>query len=326
MKKNIFVLSTICFFCISAIISSVVRASDHADPLFNNDPERSIAGLFVFPKEDNLVIVLNFHPGLPPLSTKTKFHDLDDMTYQVHFDLRTPISFSDEQFNQRFGGKLLRPTVINKDASLIYQLDNELNLVKLETTGLLKNAKITNKFIGYRDDPFIFPKFSGKNVVSLVVEISLSSFPAEQKDFVVWGGAYDDDGDKIDHVGRSNRTMQPRLNFLNELEPKDHLAKITQRHNDPNFIQKIIMKKLAPLFAIRDYDMFPDVMIYSNRFPAAFPNGRQLTDDVAAITCKTGDCLLWELSFGDVHVEDWPRKTTNDKDFLSEFPYLAEPW
>jgi hypothetical protein len=64
-------------------------------------------------------------------------------------------------------------------------------------------------------------------------------------------------------------------------------------------------------------------MIYTNRFPPGFPNGRLLPDDVAALTCATGDCILQELSF----VEGgWPRATVNDKPFLDDWPYLAEPW
>ncbi len=64
-------------------------------------------------------------------------------------------------------------------------------------------------------------------------------------------------------------------------------------------------------------------MIFTTRFPPGYPNGRMLTDDVNAITCTTGDCLLQELSF----IEgDWPRATVNDKPFLADGPYLAEPW
>lgn len=69
--------------------------------------------------------------------------------------------------------------------------------------------------------------------------------------------------------------------------------------------------------------MAPDVMIFTTRFPPGYPNGRQLGDDVNAITCTTGDCLLQELSF----VEGgWPRAVVNDKPFLPDFPYLAEPF
>ncbi len=70
-------------------------------------------------------------------------------------------------------------------------------------------------------------------------------------------------------------------------------------------------------------DLHSDVMIFTTRFPPGYPNGRMLTDDVNAITCTTGDCLLQELSF----IEgDWPRATVNDKPFLADGPYLAEPW
>jgi hypothetical protein len=76
-------------------------------------------------------------------------------------------------------------------------------------------------------------------------------------------------------------------------------------------------------FAYREWDFVPDVMIYTNRFPVGFPNGRLLTDDVAAILAQHGDTLLYELSH---HNGQWPRTTKNDKAFRDEFPYLAAPW
>ena len=80
---------------------------------------------------------------------------------------------------------------------------------------------------------------------------------------------------------------------------------------------------IQPTFQIRKYDLVPDVMIYADRFPAGYPNGRLLTDDVVAQTCAFGDCLLQEISY----IEGgWPRATTNDRPFLDDWPYLAEPW
>lgn len=77
------------------------------------------------------------------------------------------------------------------------------------------------------------------------------------------------------------------------------------------------------LVQIRKYDVVPDVMIYTNRFPPQFPNGRQLLDDVAALTCAAGDCILQELAF----IEGgWPRALVNDKPFLADWPFLAEPY
>lgn len=64
-------------------------------------------------------------------------------------------------------------------------------------------------------------------------------------------------------------------------------------------------------------------MIYTDRFPVGYPNGRVLTDDVVAQTCATGDCLLQEISY----IEGgYPRATENDKRFLDDWPYLADPW
>jgi hypothetical protein len=79
-----------------------------------------------------------------------------------------------------------------------------------------------------------------------------------------------------------------------------------------------------PLFKIRPYDDFPDVMIYTKQYPIGFPNGRKLTDDVAALTCDRGDCALVEGAY--IDSPQYPRATVNDKPFLKEFPYLAEPW
>jgi len=37
-------------------------------------------------------------------------------------------------------------------------------------------------------------------------------------------------------------------------------------------------------------------MVYSDQFNVGFPNGRRLTDDVAALLARNGDTLLLELS------------------------------
>lgn len=305
------------------------HASDHADPLtmmFKPDPEKGISGLFVFPDGDNLVVIFNIHPGLSPLHDD--HYDLGNMEkyqYTVHFDLESKVNFNNEQFNVRYGGDINEPGKIKSTASFTYKITNDGKQGGFTTAGALEGAKGVTTHVGIHDDPFIFPRFFGKNVVATVTKIPMSSFPAGQENFIVWGGVYKGKK-KQDHVGRSNRTMQPRLDFLNKLEPHKHLAEIRDRYDDPGFFSRIIMMAAQPLFAIRDYDKFPDVIIYNTRRPLGFPNGRRLTDDVAKLTCEYGDCLLWELSYGDVQIDDWPRKTTNDKPFSSTFPYLASPW
>ena len=142
-------------------------------------------------------------------------------------------------------------------------------------------------------------------------------------------------GEQIDLVGRSNRTQLGRLDFLNTLPPDEHVAAVEKRLAGGNRVQKVLahlMEHLMPVSAlqglyqyvlqVRDYDVFPDVLIYSDSRAPGFPNGRRLEDDVAGLTCAQGDCVLQEVAF----IEGgWPRKTVNDKPFAAEFPYLAPP-
>ena len=58
----------------------------------------------------------------------------------------------------------------------------------------------------------------------------------------------------------------------------------------------------------------PDVVIYNTALPAAFPNGRELVDDVVDLV---GDPR--------VLMNDQPFPTANDVAFLTSFPYLAAP-
>lgn len=314
-------LKTLYILVVLSLTSPWVLASDHADPIFHKHPTESLAGLFTFSDSNNLIVILTLHPGL---ATPPPIEHLSEQTYQVHFDTSTPVSFSDEQQKLRFGGTVDRPGSIHPDATLSFQLDNQTNVVKFEKSGLLESAEDIEVFTGVRDDPFIFPKFFGTNVIAIALKIPNAHF-SDENTFILWGDIVRNDK-KIDHVGRANRTMQPRLDFLNTLEPRDHLNAIIKKHDNPGPIDRLLMSKLAPLFAIRDYDKFPDVLIYSRLYTDGFPNGRKLTDDVAALTCELGDCLLWELSFGDVRTWQWPRQSTNDKEFLTSFPFLAEPW
>lgn len=74
-------------------------------------------------------------------------------------------------------------------------------------------------------------------------------------------------------------------------------------------------------FAYREWDFVPDVMLYTDRYAVGFPNGRALTDDVAAMLAQHGDTLLYELSY---HNAAYPRRQTNDRPFRETFPFLAE--
>ncbi len=304
------------------------RASDHADPTDLTDPNANITGLFIFPKDDQYILIFNVRRSL----TDPKPYDLAAYEYVVNFDLSTPVTFNSAEDRARYGGTILVPEQLHPDASITVRLNNDTTLKSIVYQGM-KNTGHIRTYTGVRDDPFIFPRFFKVNVISMVMSIPMNAFPDGQRDFILWG-ITTKNGKISDHVGRSVRTQLPRFGAINTAPPREHvkiLMKVKTITDDLyNFLKgnkewwsKASADLLQFTFQIRKYDLVPDVMIYTNRFPAGFPNGRLLTDDVNAILCATGDCLLQELSF----IEgDWPRATKNDKDFLPDWPYLAEPW
>jgi hypothetical protein len=311
-----------------ALTSSFLRASDHADPMALREPESNITGLFFFPKGDQMILILNIRRAL----IDPKPYNLAPFEYAVHMDLTSPLSFEDPADRGHYGGTIVVPERLHPDASIRVKLNDDTTLKNVSFTGLKDTDRI-RVFSGVRDDPFIFPRFFRRNVISMVFGIPMSAFPQGQRDFILWGTTYKD-GRQIDHVGRSNRTQQARFDALNTLPPHEHVKKIMELarkwdgvyrffNGFDEWWSKSIAGLLQYLIQIRKYDMQPDVMIYTDRFPPGFPNGRQLPDDVAALTCQAGDCILQELSF----VEGgWPRQTVNDKPFSDDWPYLAEPW
>jgi hypothetical protein len=303
-------------------------ASDHADPTDLTDPNANITGLFIFPKGDQYILIFNVRRSL----TAPKPYDLSPYEYVVNIDLSTPVTFNSAEDRARYGGTIVTPEKLHPDATITVRLNNDTTLKGIKFQGLANTDHIRT-YTGVRDDPFVFPRFFKVNVISMVMSIPMNAFPAGQRDFILWG-VTTKNGQISDHVGRSVRTQLPRFSAINTAPPREHVKILTKLKTSTddlfNFLKgnkewwsKATADLLQFTFQIRKYDLVPDVMIYTNRFPPGFPNGRLLTDDVNAIVCSVGDCLLQELSF----IEgDWPRATKNDKDFLPDWPYLAEPW
>jgi hypothetical protein len=316
------------FALVALMLPSAPRASDHADPLNLTDPNANITGLFIFPKGDQYVLIFNVRKSL----TNAKPYNLGAYEYVVNIDLTTPVTFDSAEDRARYGGTIPIPDKLHPDVVIKVRLQDDTSLKSIEYTGL-KNTDRIRTFTGVRDDPFIFPRFFKKNVISMVMSIPKSSFPDGQQDFILWGATYGN-GKLSDRVGRSVRSQLPRFPLLNFYDPKDQVRKLTKAKDFLDSVANFLNTKkewwsqaiaglLEFTFQFRKYDLAPDVMIFTTRFPPGYPNGRQLADDVNAITCATGDCLLQELSF----VEGgWPRAVVNDKPFLPDFPYLAEPF
>lgn len=324
--KTLRAASAAALLVLFATLAVPAKASDHADPLVVEEPEANITDLFFYPHNDNYVLIFNVRRA----TTKGKPFPITPYSYNINIDIHSQVSFASDSDRARYGGTIVNPSGIKPDVVFTIQFNDDLTLRKKDVTGL-QHPETIRWYSGLRDDPFIFPRFFKKNAISVVAEFPKSCFPAGQQDFLLWGVSTKD-GKQLDHVGRSSRTQQARFGFLNTVAPNAHVSGIMQmmakQMKQQAFLTKY--KLLVPLSNVtelltnlRAYDVAPDVMIYSNRYPPVFPNGRQLTDDVAAITCSTGDCILQELSF----IEGgWPRATMNDKPFLTDFPYEADPW
>jgi hypothetical protein len=326
MKKVIAWILPLAVGLASGLMPQVASASDHADPIFQKAPESNITDLFFYPKDDRMVLIFDVRRAL----LAPKPYNLTPFDYVIYMDLHSQLTFASGEDRERYGATITSPEGIKPDVTITLHLNDDTTLKDKSIQGL-KDPDSIRVWTGVRDDPFIFPRFFKKNTIATVMSIPLSSFPSGQQDFLLWGATYKD-GQQIDHVGRSNRTQLVRFDALNPLPPSQHVAEIMkllkQTQGWATTLNKY--KETTPLgglvqyvFQIRKYDLVPDVMVYTTRYPPGFPNGRRLTDDVAALTCSTGDCILQELSF----IEGgWPRQTVNDKPFTDEFPYLAEPW
>jgi hypothetical protein len=310
------------------LIAPVAVASDHADPLDITDQNGNLTDLFFYPKDDQFILIVDVHAKL----TSAKPYDLRPYEYQVNFDLTTPVSFNSDEDRARYGGTITAPEKIHPDATITIHLNDDTSLKSMTVDGL-KNPDKIRIYTGVRDDPFIFPRFFKVNVIAMVMSIPKDAFPAGQHDFMLWATS-SKNGVELDHDGRSIRTQLPRFGVINTSPPSEHVKLLMDRKDTVDKIYNYLKNKrewysrgLADLiqtsFLIRKYDLVPDVMVYTDRFPVGYPNGRLLTDDVVAQTCAFGDCLLQDISY----IEGaWPRAKENDKKFLDDWPYLAEPW
>ena len=349
------------------LFSSVVSASDHADPINLRRKEGGITDLFVFPTKndtrgvevgrddkgkpkfrpitideaDQLAIVFCVRPSL---TTSPPYGGLNEYTYSIYIDSHSEVRFENKLDVKRYGGIVAKPESIAADFSITIRLNDDTSIKELTIQTKTDNTwkvigksidgkwgprpdTLFKKYSGVRDDPFIFPMFFGTNVIAMVFSVPLAYLP--QQDFLIWGTSARNEV-QIDHVGRSQRTQLPRFDLLNTLHPSKHVAALRQQAKDPGLIDDFLRTQIRPVFNLRPYDFQPDVMIYSKGSAAVYPNGRQLEDDVAKLTCDSGDCQLFELSFAVADPKPYEatggRPTRNDKEFSNTFPYLAEPW
>jgi hypothetical protein len=153
-----------------SLYSLPVAASDHADPINLEELEGGITDLFVYPKDDQLIVIFGVRRAL----SQPAPYQLSAYTYSIYMDLHTGVSVDRATLKEKsFKG--------------------------------LTNPEAIRMYVGVRDDPFIFLRSFGTNIIAAL----------------------------------------PRFDFLNTLPPARHAAAIKARHEDPDILQDFLRVKLT---------------------------------------------------------------------------------
>ena len=280
-------ISTVGWMCLSSVVS---RAADHGDtPLLKSIAvhDARLTDLFGFVRGDDLVLILGTNPAIPADVTEYLFPP--DLRFEVLIDNDSRVRFDDPDDLAEFGGTIVRPKKIREDIVFRVEFDED-GVPILNTKGLSHRARDrVLLFAGLRDDPFIRAPRIGRNVAAVVLQIPLEEVLDEGETLLIWATADVStlNGRFQELAGRALRSQFPENDQMNTLHPSLHE---------------------------RFMEVRPDVIIYDTSRIAAFPNGRELTDDVVDLV-------------GDLRVlaNDAPFPTQNDVPFMPEFPYLAPP-
>lgn len=263
------------------------RAADHGDtPLLIGlpRPDARLTDLFVFRRGDALVLIVAHDPAIPNGLASYVFPS--DLKIDIYVDNHSRVVY-DAAAGPPYGATVLDPDRIGPDVTFRVRADDQ-GRVRIQTSGFSADARSAMRtFIGLRDDPFIRTPRNGRNSHAIVIELPLAAIVGEDGTLLVWVNSQVEDleGRIHDHLGLPLNSQFPENLELNSLRPRRHL---------------------------RRAGLPPDVLIYNVDLPAAFPNGRELTDDVVDIVGRS------------LPGED-PENTENDLPFSDAFPYLAPP-
>ena len=271
------------------LVGGGALASDHGDtPLLVSMPRHDarITDLFAFLQGSDLVLILNSNPAIPRSAADYTFPA--DLMLAIHIDNDSDVRFDDPQDLATYGGTIVRPGEIKEDITLRFRFDTGRPV--LQASGLPRQMMDGwTMFTGLRDDPFIRGPQIGRNIAAIVLQLPLRDVIDGQSTLLLWATSKVGvvEGPFQDMAGRSLRSQLPVNDLMNTLRPREHWTKL---------------------------GLTPDVMIFDTSRPAAFPNGRLLTDDVVDLVGVPG-----------VLATDAPFPSENDVPFLAGFPYLAPP-
>lgn len=280
------------FACI-VLSAALAVASDHSDSPQGPAGARedaNLTDLHVFVAGQDLVLSVCTNSAIPRSATSYVFPS--DVTFDLHLDVTSAVSPEDPN---GYGGTILDPDHVHDDVlfRIRFRPDGSVDLRRFRRGAIARDPQIVNLFAGLRDDPFIRAPRAGRNSACIVLETPLSSILRSQSTILVWATSKVDDfdGPFQDLAGEPLRAMFPEQTALNSMPMSQQ------------------MKKAGAM---------PAPIIFDTARPAAFPNGRALTDDVVDLMCSlAGECRVLST--------ENPSPTANDVPFLDTFPYLAPP-
>jgi hypothetical protein len=282
---NLHVIAAV--IAVSMLGGGAAHASDHDDtPLLKSvgRHDARITDLFAFIRGEKLVLIVATNPAIPVGVTQYLFPD--DLSISIFIDTHSRVDFSDPVALATYGGTVRRPEKIREN--VVFTVSFVGGVAHLETRGL-EGHEGHEAERDQRDHPFIRGPRIGRNVAAVVIEVPLEDVAEEHRPLLVWAATKvpEVDGDIADLGARSLRSQLAENLALNDLHPSLHQ---------------------------RQLGVPPDVVILDPSRPVAFPNGRELVDDVVDLV---GDARILTT--------DAPFPSQNDVPFLTAFPYLAPP-
>jgi hypothetical protein len=265
-------------------------AADHGDTALLRSLQRHdarITDLYAFIRNEKLVLAICLDPTVAPGVSNYVF--LEDLSVRILLDIDSEITFDDPDDLATLGGTIVAPDKIEEDITFKVRFDKR-HKPSLSISGLPgRVAKEVDLFVGLRDDPFIRGPRIGHNVAAIVLQLPVDEVLETHGTMLVWAVSKVPDihGPQADLAGRGLRNQFPENEPMNLLHPRHHLQQL---------------------------GLIPDVLIFDTSHEAAFPNGRELADDVVDLV---GDPRPLR--------NDEPFPDENDVPFLDQFPYLPPP-
>lgn len=341
---------------ITAFAATATFGADHREaPLIRNALASDIADVYVFDSPenpDNVVFVMTVNPFSVPSESTTFTFDPDTLyTFEIDYDND---AVSDYSIDVTFANN---PVTGLQDFTVKY---NNFQMTGIVTPPTLEPDPVapivtdgprgSKAFAGPRDDPFFFDVvgfnrflagtggfsgsdgFAGFNVSAIVIECPRNFVSMGSDTLQVWGTT-------------SKRQRTVRRASSGELQIDVGPFEQIERMGNPAISTALIPSDLKDFFNIglpeNDGDDYagaivasleslgtneenigilagiavPDTLKVDLTQPLVYPNGRGLEDDVV-------DTLFFFI-FNQVDTPDGV--DANDKPFLNEFPYMADP-